>query len=404
MADPPPGPPRASPDGRGAAGAAMPDELDPRHFRRGLVQLAALGVTVAVVVTLGPGLGGLRTQLSHASVGWLIAGVALEVLSTLSYVVVFRAVFCPRMSWRLSYQIGMAEQGANALLPAGGAGGLALGAWALSRGGMKGEHIGRRTVAFFLLTSFANVGTVALFAVLFATGVLSGDTNPALTYGFGGASLAAMAITLVIPRLGSRLLPRRALPADAGRLRVAVRHIRDAAVDGVRDAIVLLRRRSVGVLVGSIGYMAFDIAVLVVCFHAFGRSPALAIVVMAYLIGQLGGLVPLPGGVGGTEGGLIGTFALYHAPLAAATVAVLAYRALELWVPAVLGSIAFLRLRAALQRMSEPAAICQPLADSLPTVTVRVPQPTGAETVDAEAPAPRRSTPAARRWGPGPRS
>jgi uncharacterized membrane protein YbhN (UPF0104 family) len=382
MADPSPTPPRGRPDGRATTGAAMPDELDPRHFRRGLAQLAALGVAVALVVVLGPGLGSLRSRLDHASAGWLIAGAALELLSTLSYVVVFRAVFCPRMSWRLSYQIGMAEQGANALLPAGGAGGLALGAWALSRGGMTGDHIGRRTVAFFLLTSFANVGTVFLFAVLFATGVLSGDTNLALTYGFGGASLVAMAVTLAIPRIGPRLLPRGALPDDAGRLRVAVRHIRDAAGDGVRDAIVLLRQRSLGVLVGSFGYMAFDIGVLVVCFHAFGSSPALAIVVMAYLIGQLGGLIPLPGGVGGTEGGLIGTFALYHAPLAAATVAVLAYRALELWVPSVLGSIAFLRLRTALQRLSEPAAICQPLADSLPTVTVRLPQPAGAETAD----------------------
>lgn len=384
MADPPPAPSHGSPGGSGATATGMPDELDPRHFRRGLAQLAALGVAVAVVVVLGPGLGSLRSRLDHASAGWLIAGVALEVLSTLSYVVVFRAVFCPRMSWRLSYQIGMAEQGANALLPAGGAGGLALGAWALSRGGMKAEHIGRRTVAFFLLTSFANVGAVALFAVLFATGVLGGDTDPALTYGFGAAALAAMAVTLAIPRLGSRLLPRRPLPGDAGRLRVAIRHIRDAAGDGVRDAIVLLRQRSLGVLVGSFGYLAFDVAVLVVCFHAFGRSPALAIVILAYLIGQLGGLIPLPGGVGGTEGGLIGTFALYHAPLAAATAAVLAYRALELWVPSVLGSIAFLRLRTALQRLSEPAAICQPLADSLPTVTVRLPQP--AETADAQVP------------------
>ena len=53
------------------------------------------------------------------------------------------------MSWRLNYQIGMSEQGANSILPAGGAGGLALGAWALNRGGMSAAHIGRRSVAFF---------------------------------------------------------------------------------------------------------------------------------------------------------------------------------------------------------------------------------------------------------------
>ena len=103
-----------------------------------------------------------------------------------------------------------------------------------------------------------------------------------------------------------------------------------------------------GVLIGSFGYMGFDIAALVFCFRAFGHTPALPIIVVAYIIGQLGGLVPLPGGIGGTEGGLIGLLALYHAPLATATVSVLAYRALALWLPALLGSVAFIQLRPSL--------------------------------------------------------
>ena len=320
-----------------------------------------------LVVLVGPGLGSLRDRLGDASPAWLVAAGVLELLSTLSYVVIFRSVFCARMSWRLSYQIGMAEQGANSLLPAGGAGGLALGAWALNRGGMSAAHIGRRTVAFFLLTSLANVGALVVLAALFAAGVLRGDTNQALTYGFGVAGLAAILITLAIPALGTRLAPRAPLPAQAGRIRVAVRHLRNAVGDGVRDSIVLLRRRSVGVLSGSFGYMGFDIAVLIVCFHAFGHSPAVSVIAIAYIIGQLGGLVPLPGGIGGTEGGLIGTLALYHVPLAAATVAVLAYRALALWLPAALGSLAFIRLRSTLRRDSRAAAGCGELAAALPT-------------------------------------
>jgi uncharacterized membrane protein YbhN (UPF0104 family) len=356
----------------------MPEELDPRHFRQGLVQLAAIGGIVVLVVVVGPGLDGLRDRLGDAAPGWLIAGGVLELLSALSYVVVFRSVFCPRMTWRLSYQIGMSEQGANALLPAGGAGGLALGAWALKRGGMSGAHIGRRTVAFFLVTSLANVGAVVLLALLFATGVIGGDSNQALTYGFGIAGLLAIGLTGAIPVLGSRLAPPAPLPQDAGRTRVAARHVRNAIGDGVRDSVLLLRQRSLGVVGGSFGYMAFDIAVLVVCFHAFGASPALAVIVEAYLIGQLGGLLPLPGGIGGTEGGLIGTLALYHAPLAAATVAVLAYRALELWIPALLGSIAFLRLRTTLQHQPQATAGCQPLSDPLPMAAEQLLAPSGA--------------------------
>jgi uncharacterized membrane protein YbhN (UPF0104 family) len=344
----------------------MPDELSPRHLRRGLIQLSVVGLVVVLVVLVGPGLDALRDRLGDASGGWLVGAGVLELLSTLSYVVIFRSVFCAKMSWRLSYQIGMSEQGANSILPAGGAGGLALGAWALNRGGMNVAHIGRRSVAFFLLTSLANVGTLVVFALLFAAGVLHGDTNEALTYGFGAAGLIAAVVVLMIPVIGQRMAPPASLPEDAGRVRVTVRHVRNAIGDGVRDSLFLLRRRSPGVLVGSFGYMGFDIAALVFCFHAFGQSPSLPIIVLAYIIGQLGGLIPLPGGVGGTEGGLIGLLALYHAPLASATVSVLAYRALALWLPALLGSVAFVQLRAVLRRDERPAAGCGDLAAPLP--------------------------------------
>src|SRR5512140_3527897 len=130
----------------------MPAELSPRHLRTRLLQLTLIVAVVIAVVLAAPGLGDLRTELKDASPGWFALGIVLELLSMLSYVLVFRAVFCPRMTWRMSYQIGMAEQAANSLLPAGGAGGLALGAWALRRGGTPADHIARRTVAFFLLT------------------------------------------------------------------------------------------------------------------------------------------------------------------------------------------------------------------------------------------------------------
>ncbi|HYZ81133.1 MAG TPA: flippase-like domain-containing protein, partial [Solirubrobacteraceae bacterium] len=343
-----------------------PEELSPRHIRRGLLQLAAIGLAVVVIVLVGPGLGTLRDRLGDANPALLVVAVILELLSTLSYVVIFRSVFCAKMSWRLSYQIGMAEQGANSVLPAGGAGGLALGAWALNRGGMSAAHIGRRSVAFFLLTSLANVGTLIVFALLFATGIIHGDTNIGLTYGFAAAGLAAAAIVLLIPVIGHRRSPRPAPPPDAGRVRMLIRHVRNAIGDGVRDSLILLRRRPFGVITGSFGYMGFDIATLVVCFHAFGHAPALPIIIVAYIIGQLGGLVPLPGGIGGTEGGLIGLLALYHAPLASATVSVLAYRTLALWLPALLGSVAFVQLRTTLRYDKRAAAGCAELAAPLP--------------------------------------
>jgi uncharacterized membrane protein YbhN (UPF0104 family) len=358
----------------------MPDALSPRHLRRRLVQLGLLVVAIALVVWLTPGLGPLRSRLGHASAPWLAAAGVVELLSMLSYVVIFRAVFCARMSWRLSYQIGMAEEAANSLLPAGGAGGLALGAWALSRRGLSADHIARRTVAFFFLTSLANVGSVPLFALGFAAGLFPGDSVPWFTYGFGIAATLAIALTVAAPRFYHRFAARRApLRAGAGRLRRWARDAVDALGNGASDTLSLLRQRPVPVLAGSLGYMVFDIAALGASFAAFGRSPDFGVLVFGYLIGQLGGLVPLPGGIGGTEGGLIGTFALYHVPVSASAAAVLAYRALQLWLPGILGSIAFIRLRSTLREEPKPETICEPLAEPLPVVRL----PRGAQQAGA---------------------
>ena len=69
---------------------------------------------------------------------------------------------------------------------------------------------------------------------------------------------------------------------------------------------------------------------------------------MGYLIGQLGGLLPLPGGIGGIDGGLIGTLIVYGAPAAATTAAVLVYRVILFWLPLLAGAVAFASLRKAL--------------------------------------------------------
>ena len=351
----------------------MPDELSPRHIRRRLLEVAAVVGAIVVVVLVGPGLGTLRTRLAHASPGWILVGVVLEVFSALAYVVIFRAVFCSKMSWRFSYQIGMAEQGANSVLSVSGAGGLALGVWALRRGGMSAEYIGRRTVAFFFLTSLANIGGVIIFASLYAVGVLDHDPDPALTYGFGVAALAATLVVLALPRV---LLPKADRPPAVprwGKLAAAVRFGRDSLGQGIRDARLLLRQRPIPILAGSFGTLIFDLAVLAVTFKAFGHSPPFGVLVLGYLIGQLGGNLPVPGGIGGVDAGLIGVFVLYHQPLAITTAAVLVYHAISLWVPALLGSVAFVQLRNTLAHEDQPAAMCAPLAEPIRIATGAVP-------------------------------
>ena len=117
------------------------------------------------------------------------------------------------------------------------------------------------------------------------------------------------------------------------------------------------------VIVGAIGYWAWDNAVLWAAFHAFGPSPPLSIVLMGYLIGQLGGLLPLPGGLGGIAGGLLGTLVVYGAPAAASAAAVVAYRVILFWLPLVVGGACFVLLRRGLNRPDRPD-LCVPAAGS----------------------------------------
>ena len=108
------------------------------------------------------------------------------------------------------------------------------------------------------------------------------------------------------------------------------------------------------VVAGAIGYWAWDNAVLWATFHAFGHVPALSLILMGYLIGQLGGLLPIPGGVGGIDGGLVGTLIVYGAPAATTVAAVLAYRVILFWLPLLVGAVAFGSLRRGLNQPNRP--------------------------------------------------
>jgi uncharacterized protein (TIRG00374 family) len=100
--------------------------------------------------------------------------------------------------------------------------------------------------------------------------------------------------------------------------------------------------------------------VLLAAFAAFGASPPLIIVLIPYLIGQLGGALPLPGGLGGIDGGLIGALVLYGVAAAPAAAAVSLYRVILFWVPLIMGVPAFVSLRRGLNDRRRPD-LCLPM-------------------------------------------
>ena len=325
-------------------------ELEGWNGRRLLEVGIFLALIVGAIFAL-PGLGDLRERLTGANPALIGLALAFEIGSCLAFVAAFRGVFSRRLSWRFSYEVGMAEQAANVLLPTGGAGGLALGAWALRRVGMPADRIGRRTVAFFLITSCANFAAVIVAGLGLALGLLPGRVALATAMIPALAAAAALAAIALSPRLLDG-----AGAESAGRIRAAIARGRGYAADGVRDAIALLGTGRPSVVLGSIAYMGLDILALAAVFAAFGGgAPSIGVFVLAYTIGQLGGLIPLPGGVGGTDGGLILAFGLLGTPVGIAAAAVIGYRAFQLGVPAILGIAAYGSLRRNLGQASEPA-------------------------------------------------
>jgi uncharacterized protein (TIRG00374 family) len=343
----------------------VPDELRPRHLLVRVGEIAAVIAVAAIAISALPGLDDVRMRLAHADPVWIVALALTEIGSCGGYLLAFRETFCAQMSWGLSYDIAMAELAANSLLPAGGAGGLALGVWALRQAGMPTNHVARRTVAFFVVTSAANFFTLILVGIGVFVGIVAGRGSAVLT--LVPALITALGVVLVAlsPTL-LRTLGERSAGAGRdswrGRARDVLRGWLQTGADGVDQAIALLRAHSLGVVVGSFAYMAFDIAALGFGFAAVGHVPALGTLVLGYLIGQLGNLVPLPGGIGGTEGALVGVFALYGVNVAEATAAVLLYRLFQLAMPALLGAPAFVMLRRRLMREDKPALVCAPLA------------------------------------------
>jgi uncharacterized membrane protein YbhN (UPF0104 family) len=315
--------------------SAVPDR---RHLAVRLLGAAGVLALLGVALASLPGLGEVRSRLAEASPAWLGVALALELGSCLAFVVAYRGILRHRLGRRASYDVGMAVQGANVLLPAGGASGLALGALWLRRAGVPSARLAPRTVAFFLVTSAVNFLTAIVAGTLLALGLLPGHAPLALTLGPAALAAAAVALVLALPRALGDARPR------PGRLGRALTATHTALGEGVVEARRVVAAGRPAVIAGAVGYMAFDLAALAAAFAAVGAMPPLGVFMLAYVLGQLGGLVPLPGGIGGQDSGIIGALALYGTPLPEAAAAVLAYRVFQLGLPALLGTFSLLRM------------------------------------------------------------
>jgi uncharacterized protein (TIRG00374 family) len=348
------------------------EALGIRWTKRGILgTVAFVALSIAALYFVLPKLVGLRdtwNRIQGGDLWWFGIAAALEVVSFLSYIALFRSVFVrntTRISWRVSYEITMAGLAATRLLASAGAGGIALTVWALRRSGMGARTVGSRMVAFMVLLYAVYMGTLIVGGLGLYLGLFPGPAPFAITIGpaiFGAVVIGlALVLTLVPSNFETRV--SRWTSGESWFRRLARRLAAAPAVlsTGVRDALALIRTRE-PMLLGAVGWWALDIAVLWACFHAFGKAPPQAVIVMAYFVGMLGNVLPLPGGIGGVDGGMIGAFTAFGVDVELSIVAVLAYRAFAFWLPTIPGAVAYLQLRRTVQRwrQGEPGEASQP--------------------------------------------
>jgi len=315
---------------------------------------ALIIVLAALLFRLAPqvvSLGSTLKRLRHGNPWWLAFGVGAEALSIGGYIVLFKGVFSchgVRIGWRASYEITMAGTVATKLSGAGGAGGLALTGWALTASGLRPTTVAKRLVAFNVLLYFVYLSALIVFGAGLRTGLAGGPAPWSLT--LLPAGLALIVLLLV---LSMRLLPddlERRLSALGRRSQRGRRMLKRLATvpralhDGSGVALEQIRERR-PLLLGAPAYWAFDVLALWVGFKAFGATPEAAVVVMAYFVGTLANLLPIPGGVGGVEGGMIGAFLAFGVAAPDAVLAVLTYRTISFVLPLVPGGVAYWQLR-----------------------------------------------------------
>lgn len=338
--------------------AAEDDEVHPRlsFTPRSLLTLGGfLVAAIAALYFLLPQIAGLHDtwqRIENGSPWWMAVALALTAGMFGGYVMMFRGVFARagsvRIGWRASYQITMAGLAASRIFAAGGAGGLVLTAWALRQAGLPRRVVADKTLSFLILTYFPYAAAVAVTGFGLFFGLFSGPSTLTLT--LVPAILAVIAILLagacaLVPTDLQRRLTGR---GRATRLASRLANAPASVSAGMRDAIGHVRSGDPA-LAGAVLFWGFQVGVLWASFRAFGEAPPLAVLVQAFFLGMLGNLLPLPGGVGGVEGGMIGALAAFDVDAGLAVVAVLVFRACTFWLPLVPGVVAYFQLRHTVQ-------------------------------------------------------
>ena len=261
---------------------------------------------------------------------WLLAAVGLELGSCLSYVVVFRRFF-PEASRPESRRVAWIAMGAGAVLPGGN----------FSSAATTGLLLRHHRIGAGRLVE--RCGALVCFLTLFGF-VVNGVAGALLLLDVGHgphdvahAGLPILVSLFVVGSATIAMLLGRRLGVGAP---AAVRAL-TASLERARGSLFAPHWR----MLGAAGFLLLDMAALWAACRATGHPLGLLALALAYCIGYLATMLPMPAGIGVLDTGLAGALVLYGFSPAASVGAVLVYHMISIWVPGLGGLAAWLATR-----------------------------------------------------------
>jgi uncharacterized membrane protein YbhN (UPF0104 family) len=302
-----------------------------RRARRRVLGLAVISVaSVGALLWVAPPAQVLGS-ISDMSPVWLLAAVGLEIASCVSYVFVFRRFF-PEPPRAVSRQVAWIAMGAGAVLPGGNFSSAATTGWLLRHHGIGARSLIERCGALLCFLTLLGFFINGVAGALLLTGLGRGPHDLA------HSGIPILVSLLVIGAAVAAMLIGRRRHARAPAL---VRSF-TASLHAAWDTLLNPHWR----MLGAAGFLCLDMAALWAACRATGHPLGVLALAVAYFIGYLATMIPIPAGLGVLDSGLAGALVLYGFSPAASVGAVLVYHAISVWIPGLGGLVAWLPTRA----------------------------------------------------------
>ncbi len=328
--------------------------VDASALRRHLGRIAVYVVMLLIVAGIIKLVPRIWKDVLAGNPMYVAIAMPFEILSIAGYVLLFWAVYgaaarrgaqsadtpARALTLKESMQLTTSRLAIGDTLPGGGATGFAVQFWALSRAGFNAAQISRTTTAFLVLSNTVMIVMIAIVGVLIGVGITPGHLNPLLSWLPAAAALIVIVALLWFARKGRNFVPPNAdtEKPSTGRFakwRQMTRSVMVRLPPGAHDAMQIIRNPRT--IIGMLANPGFDFCVFYLGYLSVGEPLPLSIMLMAYFIGQVGSLIPVPGGIGGVQGLAIGVLVVGGAPASTATAGVLVWTGVALGTQIVWG-------------------------------------------------------------------